>query len=91
MATNSPQRNVLLIGKSQLVLDDAVAGLRDVGHKAEATNDFADVTARFDMQAIDLVVFGGRVPPGRKAELREEISAVNPGSSSSRDWPASQG
>jgi hypothetical protein len=78
MATNNRQRSVLLIGKSQLVLDDAVAGLHDLGHKAEATNDFADVTARFDMREIDLVVFGGQVPPDRKAELREEISAINP-------------
>jgi hypothetical protein len=78
MATNNPQRSVLLIGKSQLVLDGAVAGLRDLGHKAEATNDFADLTARFDMKEIDLVVFGGQVPPDRKTELREEISAINP-------------
>jgi hypothetical protein len=91
MATNHRQRSVLLIGKSQLVLDDAVAGLHDLGHKAEATNDFADVTARFDMREIDLVVFGGQVPPDRKAELREEISAINPGPSSSRGWPGSQG
>jgi hypothetical protein len=78
MATNSPQRSVLLIGKSQLVLDDAVAGLRDLGHNAEATNDFTDVTARFDLNEIDLVVFGGQVPPDRRAKLREEISASNP-------------
>jgi hypothetical protein len=78
MATNNAQRVVLLIGKSQLVLDDAVAGLRDLGYKAEATNDFADVTARFDIKEIDLVVFGGQVPPGRKAELRAQLSAINP-------------
>jgi hypothetical protein len=78
MATDNPQRNVLLIGKSQLVLDDALAGLRDLGYKAEATNDFADVTARFDARAIDLVVFGGQVPPDLRAELRKEISAINP-------------
>jgi hypothetical protein len=78
MPTNNPQRSVLLIGKSQLVLDEAVAGLRELGYKAEATNDFADVTARFDVKEIDLVVFGGQVPPDRKAELREEISAINP-------------
>jgi hypothetical protein len=69
---------VLLIGKSQLVLDDALAGLRDLGYKAEATNHFADVTARFDAREIDLVVFGGQVTQDLKAELREEISAVNP-------------
>jgi hypothetical protein len=78
MTTDDPQRSVLLIGKSQLVLDGAVAGLRDLGYKAEATNDFSDVTGRFDVQAIDLVVFGGQVPPDRKAQLREEIAAINP-------------
>jgi hypothetical protein len=78
MATDNPQGSVLLIGKSQLVLDDALAGLRDLGYKAEATNDFADITARFDAREIDLVVFGGQVPPDLKAELREEISAINP-------------
>ena len=77
MATDGPRRNVLLIGKSQLVLDGALAGLRDLGYKAEATNDFADITARFDAREIDLAVFGGQVPPDLKAELREEISAIN--------------
>ena len=78
MATDDLQRSVLLIGKSQLVLDDALAGLRDLGYRADATNDFNDVTARFDLRRIDVVVFGGQVPPDRKAELREEIGAVNP-------------
>jgi hypothetical protein len=78
MTTDNRQRSVLLIGKSQLVLDDAVAGLRDLGYKAEATNDFTDITGRFDIKRIDLVVFGGQVPPDRKAELREEIAAINP-------------
>jgi hypothetical protein len=77
MATKNPQRSVLLIGKSQLVLDDALAGLRDLGYTAEATNDFTDVTVRFDVREIDLVVFGGQVPPDRKNELREEIGALN--------------
>lgn len=77
--TSDNARRVLLIGKSQLVLDESVAGLRDLGYKAEATNDFADITGRFDVKAIDLVVFGGQVPSDRKAELREEIGAVNPG------------
>jgi hypothetical protein len=78
MASDNPQRSVLLIGKSQLVLNGALAGLRDLGYKAEATNDFADVTSRFDAREIDLVVLGGQVPPDLKAELREEISAINP-------------
>jgi hypothetical protein len=75
----STSRTVLLIGKSQLVLDESVAGLRNLGHKTEATNDFTDITGRFDVNEIDLVVFGGQVPADRKAELREEIGAINPG------------
>jgi hypothetical protein len=30
------------------------------------------------VKEIDLVVFGGQVPPDRKAALREEIGAINP-------------
>jgi hypothetical protein len=78
MTTDNPRRNVLLIGKSRLVLDESVAGLRDLGYKAEGTNDFADITSHFDVKEIDLVVFGGQVPPDRKAELREEIATINP-------------
>jgi len=78
MTTHIAQRSVLLLGKSQLVLDESVAALRDLGYRAEATNDFADVTARFDARTFDLVVFGGQVPPDRKAELREEIGTINP-------------
>jgi hypothetical protein len=70
--------SVLLIGKSQLVLDEAVAGLRALGHEAQGTNNFADITGRCDVARIDLIVFGGQVPPDRKAELREEIGAINP-------------
>jgi hypothetical protein len=77
MTADTPQRSVLLIGKSQRVLDESVTGLRDLGYNAEATNDFTDITPRFDVQKIDLVVFGGQVPPDRKAELREEIGAIN--------------
>ena len=79
MTDDNAQGSVLLIGKSQLVLDESVAGLRELGYKAEATNDFTDVSARFDVKAIDVVVFGGQVPPDRKAELRAEIGAINAG------------
>jgi len=78
MTTDNAQPSVLLIGKSQLVLDDTVAGLHDLGYKAQATNDFADITARFDARKLDLIVFGGQVPPDRKAELKEEIAAIKP-------------
>jgi hypothetical protein len=39
-AADNPQRNVLLIAKSQLVLDQSIAGLSDLGYNAEETNDF---------------------------------------------------
>jgi hypothetical protein len=78
MTPDNTQRSALLLGKSQLVLDHAVAGLRDLGYRAEATNDFTDITGRFDAKRIDLVVFGGQVPPDRKTELTEEIGAINP-------------
>jgi hypothetical protein len=78
MSSDNPQRSVLLIGKSQLVLEDTVAGLRSLGYAAEATNDFADVTGRFDVRTLDLVVFGGQVPHERKAELTQEIGTINP-------------
>src|SRR5262249_5165927 len=78
MSSDDRPPRVLLIGRSQLVLDDTVAGLRDLGYKAEATNDFPAITRRFDARRLDLVVFGGQVSPERKAELREEIGTINP-------------
>jgi hypothetical protein len=78
MTTDNADRSVLLIGKSQLVLNESVAGLRDLGYKAEGTNDFADITGRFDARTLDLVVFGGQVPQDRKDELTQEIGVINP-------------
>jgi hypothetical protein len=71
-------KSVLVIGRSQVVLDQAVARLGELGYKAEATNDVSAITGRFDPKQIDVVVFGGQVPPDRKAALAEEISASNP-------------
>jgi hypothetical protein len=79
MTPDHRQRSVLVIGKSQLALDESVAGLRNLGYKAQATNDFCgDIAGRFDVKEIDVVVLGGQVPPSRKAELQEEIAAINP-------------
>jgi hypothetical protein len=69
---------VLVIGKSRLVLDETVAGPRDLGYTAEATNDFSEIICRFDPKAIDPIVLGGQVPPDLKTELMEEIGAINP-------------
>ena len=79
MTTDNPQRGVLVFGRSQRVLDDTVAGLRDLGYTAQATNDFfSDITGQFDVTQIDLVVLGTQVSPDRQAKLKEEIGAINP-------------
>ena len=78
MTTDNTDRSVLILGRSQLVIDDAVAGLRDLGYTAQATNDFADITGRYDVEHIDMVVFGGQVPPAREAELKQQIRTINP-------------
>jgi hypothetical protein len=79
MTTSNPQQSVLVIGASQRVLDEAVAALRDLGYTAQATTDFvSDITGRLGVQEIDMVVFGGRIPADRKAELKEQAGAINP-------------
>jgi hypothetical protein len=69
---------VLVIGRSQAVLDLTVARLGELGYRAKATNDFSPIADRFDPKDIDLVIFGGQVPPDRKADLTEELSSANP-------------
>jgi hypothetical protein len=78
MNPNTSQKSVLLIGRSQLVIDAAAARLAELGYTAQGTNDFSEIIERFDMRQVDLVVFGGAVPPELKAELRDEMSAINP-------------
>jgi len=79
MTTGISQRSVLVIGASQRVLDDCVATLRDLGYTAQGTNEFfSDITGRFDVAHIDVVSLGGLVPSDRKAELKEQIGAINP-------------
>lgn len=77
MTTTNTDHKVLVIGRSQAVLDATVALLRDRGYTAQATNDFEAITTQVDPRTLDLVVFGGQVPPAKKAEMREQISAVN--------------
>ena len=73
-----PESQVLIIGRSENVLSEAVQILRGQGQAAGASNDFADVMNLFDMNAVDIVVFGGMVPPDTKELLRQQISARNP-------------
>jgi hypothetical protein len=72
------EARVLIVGRSENVLSEAVEILRLAGHAAGASNQFADVMDLFDMTAVDIVVFGGMVPPGTKELLRQQISGRNP-------------
>src|SRR5215831_19998212 len=76
-AANRPAR-ILVIGRSGSVLSEAVTILREKGHAAGATNEFDRTLDLFDARRLDLVVFGGMVPPESRERLREQISARNP-------------
>jgi hypothetical protein len=69
--------NILLIGRSRRVLDAAVALLRGRGYNAEGTNDFDDITGRFETGRLAVAVFGGQVPPDTRVEIRQQIEALN--------------
>src|SRR5262249_50559403 len=76
-AANRPAR-ILAIGRSESVLSELVTILREKGHAAGATNEFDRTLGLFDAGQLDLVVFGGMVPPDTRDHLREQISARNP-------------
>jgi hypothetical protein len=76
-AANRPAR-ILVMGRSETVLTEVVTILREKGYAAGATNEFGRALEVFDAGQLDLVVFGGMVPPDTKEHLREQISARNP-------------
>jgi hypothetical protein len=69
---------MLVIGRSETVLSEVVTILREKGYAAGATNEFDRTLDLFDAGQLDLVVFGGMVPPDTKEHLREQISTRNP-------------
>jgi hypothetical protein len=73
-----PESRVLVIGRSENVLSETVQILRLMGYAAGTSNDFANVMDLFDMAGVDIVVFGGMVPPDTKELLRQQISDRNP-------------
>jgi hypothetical protein len=77
MESTDMNHNVLVIGRSQAVLDATVELLSAGGYAAQATDDFEGLTEQVDPRTLDLVVLGGQIPPARKVEIREEISAAN--------------
>src|SRR5580704_9886755 len=75
-ATSRPER-ILIIGRSPGVILDAAGILRSKGFHADATNQFDEVLTEYDTANIDVVVFGGMVPPTAKQYLTEQISKVD--------------
>jgi hypothetical protein len=74
----TPTKSVLIAGRSPEVLDTTLALLTERGYRAHVTSEFDDITARFDADALDIVVFGGQVTPDQKAEMRSALADVNP-------------
>jgi hypothetical protein len=70
--------SVLVIGRSEKVLKEAVDLLRNNGRGAGATNDFDNVLTQSDIASLDIVVFGGMVPRETKEALRTNLAAANP-------------
>ncbi len=70
--------SVLVIGRSEKVLQETVDLLQNNGRAAGATNDFDNVLTLFDIASLDIVVFGGMVPPETKEALRTNLAAANP-------------
>lgn len=77
MRRDDTTAGVLVIGRSRAVLDGTVELLSERGYTAQATNDFDSITDQVDPRTLDLVLFGGQVPPAKKAEMREQILAAN--------------
>ncbi|WP_017589696.1 hypothetical protein [Nocardiopsis ganjiahuensis] len=77
MATGTrPQ--TLIVGRSALPLTGAVEILRARGYGANATNQFDRVLDDYDATDLDLVIFGGQVPPALRTHLETAISERNP-------------
>lgn len=77
-ASSGPAR-ILIIGRSPGVLLDAADILRSKGFHADVTNQFDQVLTEYETTKLDVVVFGGMVPPHTKQHLREEIPKGNDG------------
>jgi hypothetical protein len=74
---SSESVRVLVIGRSPSVLVAAVELLREKGHRADVTNQFDQVLEDYDVSDLDIVVFGGMVPPDTKQYLHEEVTRRN--------------
>lgn len=73
----SQTTRVLVVGRSPSVLVAAVRMLRDKGYRADVTNQFDQVLDDYDVSDLDILVFGGMVPPDTKRHLGDEVTKRN--------------
>lgn len=69
---------VLVVGRSARALTETVAMLRARGIAANATNQFDRVLDDYDARDLDLVLFGGQVPPAQRERLEAEMLRRHP-------------
>lgn len=69
---------VLIVGRSPGVLLEIVDRLRAHGYDAEATNQFKTVLDDYELGAVDVLVFGGAVPPETRQRIRLDAEEQNP-------------
>ena len=75
--TAAETTRVLIVGRSPSVLAGAVELLRDQGYQADVTNQFERVLTDYDVTDLDVLVFGGMIPPDTKQHLTEETTRRN--------------
>ena len=66
------KKRILIIGKSPLVLETTTKLLQERGYKVDTTDNFDDITKRFDLRRFDLITTGGQVPEEKRAEIRKD-------------------
>lgn len=77
--TTPESARVLVVGRSPSVLLAAVQMLRDKGYRADVSNQFDRVLDDYDVTDLDILVFGGMIPPDTKQHLSEEATRRNSG------------
>ena len=70
-------QRILIVGRSPRVILEAADILRSRGFHTDATNQFDEVLTEYDTTNLDVIVFGGMVPPEARQYLKNEISKVN--------------
>jgi hypothetical protein len=75
--TTTRTQRILVIGRSPSVILEAADILSSKGFHTDATNQFDEVLTEYDTTNLDVVVFGGMVPPDARQHLKKEICKVN--------------